>query len=498
MTDLMTPKRLVVAIAFIGLLAMATRVSIDTDTWWHLSAGRWMVENGQVLTHDVFSHTRAGQPWTNLQWLSQIGMYWLFDLFGYAGLNLATAGLAVLAFVFVYLQCDGGSYLKAFVLVLAATASAVFWSARPHMVSLLLASVFAYVLWLHRRRGINRLWIMVPLMALWGNLHSGFAIGFILLGVSIVGQLAEALWPGTAQEASAHEGQTTFRKLKWLVGVLLACAAAATINPFGWRLWSLPFDTVGIEVLQNFIQEWQSPNFHMREVQPFLGLLLATFMAMALSGRRAQVTDVLMVGTFAGLALLAGRNIALYALVAAPILAEHTSAILDRLATAYPRLRWTASSARFGLWKLSLNVLLLAVVTVAAGLKMAIPLQPPLVEAAVARTVPVAAVEYLQAHPPTGRMFNSYNWGGYLVWTLYPDYPVFVDGRTDLYGDKILQKYLDVVRADQNWGQVLNDYDVNFIVVEFNSLLAKLLVGDPDWSQVYADSMAIVFVRTWP
>ena len=184
----LTLPRLVTAITFLALFAMAMRVSADTDTWWHLRTGQWIVAHGAVPAVDPFSHTRAGAAWLIPGWLVQVPMYLLFAQLGYAGLNLFTAFFVLLAFVFIYLACEGHALGRAFTLVLAAAASAIYWSARPQIVSFALAAVFAYLLWLYRWRGVNRLWVLPLLMVVWANAHGGFAIGFILIGLTLAGQ----------------------------------------------------------------------------------------------------------------------------------------------------------------------------------------------------------------------------------------------------------------------------------------------------------------------
>ena len=101
----------------------------------------------------------------------------------------------------------------------------------------------------------------------------------------------------------------------------------------------------------------------------------------------------------------------------------------------------------------------------------------------------------MRDHALPGPMFNSYDWGGYLMWTLYPDYPVFVDGRTDLYDDAFLRDYLKVAWARPGWPDVLDRYGVNFIFIESDSVLATVLATDTAWTRVYADDRAVVFQR---
>jgi hypothetical protein len=110
------------------------------------------------------------------------------------------------------------------------------------------------------------------------------------------------------------------------------------------------------------------------------------------------------------------------------------------------------------------------------------------------RSLPLGAVEYLQNHRPPGRLFNSYNWGGYLLWAL-PEYPVFIDGRTDLYSDEVISEWLQVMRAEPGWQAVLENYAVNLILVENDVLLDRLLENDRAWKLHYEDGLAVIYQR---
>ncbi|HIK10948.1 MAG TPA: hypothetical protein IGS52_11875, partial [Oscillatoriaceae cyanobacterium M33_DOE_052] len=133
-----------------------------------------------------------------------------------------------------------------------------------------------------------------------------------------------------------------------------------------------------------------------------------------------------------------------------------------------------------------LNWLILALVTIAATVKIALVLQPATITQAEAASLPLGAVRYLREQRPAGPMFNSYNWGGYLIWALYPDYRVFVDGRTDLYDDAFLRDYLKVALVRPGWEAVVERYDVRLIVIERESVLATVLALTPDPSAVAA------------
>src|SRR5579859_1509086 len=476
-------------LTFAGIFAMAARPSIDTDTWWHLRAGAWMVAHHQVLAVDMFSSTRFGQPWLNHSWLSQILLYGVWQLLSYAGLNLLTAVLVVIAWWFVYARIEGNAYLKAFCLVLGAAASAVYWSARPQMASFLLTAVFAWVLGDFRWRGIDLLWWLPLLVVLWVNLHGGFAIGFLLLLGTLAGQGLSLVL------GQSGPGTLTWSGLRRLAVVSAICAAVVPLNPFGPALYLVPLRTVSIGVLQQFIQEWQSPDFHLLQFQPFIGLVLATIVALGLSRRRADLTDLLLVCGFTYLALVSARNVSNAALIITPLLARHAAAIVAELHQSRPRLAALVDPAPALRNYPVLNGALLGLVLLAVLIKAADASLPATNAKFIASQEPVKAVDYLEQAQPPGPLFNAYNWGGYLAWRLYPNYPVFVDGRTDLYDDALLRQYLTAALGQPSYRLVLDQYGVNLVLVEQGSPLAQRLAVDTAWRPLYADSVSAVFQR---
>jgi hypothetical protein len=114
---------------------------------------------------------------------------------------------------------------------------------------------------------------------------------------------------------------------------------------------------------------------------------------------------------------------------------------------------------------------------------------------AIARLAPVKAAEYLKSNPVAGKIFNAYNFGGYLIWALYPDPLVYVDGRTDLYDDDLLNEYLNTTLVGDGWEKTLQDRDVHVVLVEASSPLTRALAVSPDWSVKYQDKLASVIVR---
>jgi len=475
-------------ILFASIFAMAIRAPVDTDMWWHLASGRYAfeVQHAAPLRKDVFSHTVAGKEWVNHSWLSQLIMYGLYRLGGLPALSLGTALVVTLAMLLVHLQSRGNVYWRGFALLLTAITSAVIWAPRPQMLSFLCFALLSYLLKLHVRAGFKpaptavRYAVFPVLFILWANFHSGYIGGLILMGCYLAGAVLDRFVNRRFSVA-----------IRPLVLLLIICTAVVLVNPSTYKLLLYPFTTTRIGVLQKYIQEWASPDFHQLFVQPFIWLLLATLAAIGFSGLVISGVEFVPLAVFCYMALLAGRNIALFALVAGPILARYGDVTLRRVFKGIGEFRPSPPSRSERL----VNLGILVLVIVAVVIRAYSVLNPGALLEAEKEALPYGAVEFIRkAHPP-GRMFNSYNWGGYLIWKLYPDYPVFVDGRTDLYGDRVLNDYLRAALAKPGWDRVLDKYGIGFVVVEQDSPLAHWLERESAWRKTYEDEKAVVFVR---
>jgi hypothetical protein len=481
MSRSLTIPRLLITILFIAIFTMAVRLPADTDTWWHLRSGQYIVENRIVPTTDPFSHTKAGQPWIDHGWLAQLFWYGLFALAGLPGLSLGLALLVTFTFWLVWQVTPGNLYMRAFVMVLGAVTSAVIWVARPQMVSFLLAGLILFLLEKYKREGWRWIYALPLVMLLWVNVHGGYAIGFMLLGVYIVGE--------TFNRLTGHDEDPvlSWRQIRTLLLLGVIAFAVVVINPYGWQMWLYPFRTVGIGALRDFIQEWRSPDFHLSLTWAFLATLLLSLAALGRSPRRADWTDLAMLGLWTFWSLFASRNIGLYGLLTIPALARYADAAWGQ----YLPVSSTSSrrqSAR-------LNWVLLSLVICAALVKIGVVLNPQEAIKAEQEGLPAKAVQFIQENKPAGPLFNSYNWGGYLIFKLWPDYPVYIDGRTDLYDDAFIRRYLNAVAGGEGWQKTLDQDDINLVLIESDSTLARFLKGDPAWDILYQDTMATVFAR---
>lgn len=475
-----TIGRAMLCILFILLFALATRIPIDTDTWWHLRSAEYTLSHGMIYK-DPFSHTMIGEAWINHSWGAQIILLGVWSLFGNVGLAFYTSVLAVGGMAFLYRISLGNIYLRAFVLILGSSTASIFWSARPQMMSFFFSAVFIYILYSYKREKKDYLWLLPILMMLWGNLHAGFSIGFIFIGAVIIGEIFNVVF---IRDAEHSIGWVGIRKLT-VIGAF--SVFALMINPYGVAMLRVPFDTVSIGPLRDYIQEWNSPNFQERQTWPFL-FTIFILLGAAWGGRRQfDWTDYfLLIGTMF-MSFLAGRQIAVFAVVAVPILSYHLHSLLNARG-------WILIARQNVSLRLArLNIILVSIVGLGALIYIATILNPHTVEKTQSDYLPIKAVAYLNSANPPGPMFNSYNWGGYLMFAA-PQYPVFVDGRTDLYRD-FLRQWLNTALGNNGWRDTFAEFDIQLVVVEKGSGLDMNLREEAGWKLAYEDDMAVIWQR---
>lgn len=485
MSSLLDTRRVCVAIVGLGLFVMAARNVTDPDVGWHLRTGQVILQTHRIPRTDSYSFTRFGQPWIDHEWLSQVVIYATYRVAVWGGLLILFAGIIAAAHFLVYVRCAGKPYLAGLMTIWGAWASAPAWGVRPQVFSLLFASLFLFILDRSEQRR-NLLWWTVPLTAVWVNMHGGYAIGIGLLALSALGTLLDyglgfKLW---RQAAS---------RLRILGGALLACLLVIPLNPNGTRLYAYPLETVSSASIQGYIVEWASPNFHQMKYLPMLFLLLAILAALAFSVRRVRPRELLLLLVTAGAALHSVRHIPIFALVAVPVLSALLSGWMEQLWD-WPKRAAVPLRSAGPRSVLNAALLLGFAVFVVIRVTDVIHRQPQ----AEARTYPAAAVAFLATQHLPGPLLNPYDWGGYFIWKLYPEYRVFIDGRSDLYGDQLMDEFAAVYQVKHEWKTALERWHITAVVAPPTAPLAVALRQEPAWQQVYGDDQAVVLVRQGP
>ncbi|HEX8175698.1 MAG TPA: hypothetical protein VF543_11320 [Pyrinomonadaceae bacterium] len=483
----LSTRRLFFLILMLVLFFLATREVTDPDFWWHLRAGQYIFETRSIPHTDIFSFTFDGREWVTHEWLSELLIYALFKWLGWGGLVTGFALIITAASGLSLYSCEksGAHALVSWVAVLlGALATAPVWGVRPQMFSMLLTSVFLFILTGYMRDEVKRsVWWLPPLMLLWVNLHGGYVLGIVLITIALLGITLD----GLAEKRTHGE---IFRRVRPLIFVLLLCVIVVPLNPNGVRLFTYPFETLASSAMQEHIEEWLSPNFHQTRFLLLAALMFATFAALALSTKRLRVSELLMLCATAYAVLRSGRHLPIFAFAAVPLLAEHATLWIksqDWSAPLFAPEKITSGRQTF----LRAAVLAAALVFSLMNARHVIAKQADSEE----KHFPARAVAFLRAQNLPDPIFNWYDWGGYLIWKLYPERRIYIDGRADVYGDAFLEEFLRATKGQGDWREPLRRNGIRTVIVKPDSPLAGLLMKEEGWSKAFEDSQAVVLVK---
>jgi hypothetical protein len=496
---------------FLSLLAgtLSNRPLADPDIGWHIRTGELILQTHSIPHTDPFSSTMQGQPWFAWEWLYDLLLGLLYRSAGLNGVNWLCAVLVASTFTLLLSQLikRGSGLLLAVVLMLLSECAAIIHLfARPHIASWLFTLLWFIALERWAQGNIPRWlpWFFPLCMLLWVNLHAGWIVGLVLLGIYTLSAGVES-WRAKDPFAGvkcAQRAQTM--ALAWI-----SSALATLMNPFGWRLYGHIYGYLGDRYLMNRIEEFHSPNFHFWPARCFGILLVLTFIAW--SGRSKPLPLAhLLIALFAVYAgLFSSRNLPvssmLLVLLIGPTLWESFASLAQRPG-AWPWLRARVQgmvefSHRMGGQELQMRGHLWPIVAVIAALVVCWQGgrlgSRQLVHAHFdPKHVPVAAVDFLEKEHGTDPIFSTDSWGGYLIYRLYPQRLVIVDDRHDLYGSERVRQLLILMQGEPAWRQILDKLHARTVLLPANSTLASLLREIPqEWQVKYEDSRAIVFEK---
>jgi hypothetical protein len=456
----------------------------DPDTHWHIAVGDWIVANRAMPHVDTFSFTFAGQPWIAKEWLSQLLLAAAYHACGWGG--VAALGAAAVAATFAILLRLLLRDLSAPIAILFSAAALVMMEphflARPHVLAfpVTLIWIAGLVRAVEERRAPR--WPLLLAMLAWANMHGGFTLGILMAGAFALDALVGA--------RDAAERKALF--LGWLKfglgSVLVAC-----ITPYGPESILVTVRIFSLGDALSSIAEWKPPNF---QAQPMQELILLIGLYLALSrGVKLPLIRLLIVLGLTHLFLRYARNAELLAtflpLVIAPVLARQFPSLAPAAAAGQGSalMRRVAALARpAGPGAVAAAV---AVATVfAGGMIRFAGIAPP------ATVVPQAALDYARDHDLLkSRVFNSWNYGGPLI---HAGIPTFIDGRGELYGGDFITRYshLTGARGAESLQKTLDDYKIEWTLLDKDWPANKLLAQYPWWREAYTDDQVTIFVRT--
>ncbi len=450
------------ALAIFGLLL---GYAIDPDVWWHLANGRWMVQNQHILFADPFSYTRPGAAWSHPGYPYEIILYLVYTAAGKTGITLVASLVLIGAFLILWKELPASAGRRSILLAVALVVSAAYWSVRPNLFALLFSVITVALLERYRAGHQRAIWFLPPLTLLWANLHGSFIMAFILLGVYSLDWLME---------------RSRLVPLV-LVGICMALATLAT--PYGLGVYQEMIATSARVAERTLIQEWQSPNFHQWYGIACLLAALATMGLLGLRTQRLAPSRLALPLVLIALSFYSSRNIAILGILLPfawnPLLPPQPAA-----GEQPPRPQpWLTG--------LTLGLLIFASVNIPMHILGGSPSAALLPEV----PQPVASAAYLKQVRPPGHLYNDYATGGYLVWAL-PEYPVFVDSRSDIYGDEILLQSLTLENALPGWQKLIADWGIRIVLAPPESALSAALSQSDGWQACFQEPHFTVFLQT--
>jgi len=458
--------------AYLFFLFVGDTLLQDSDSFWQIKIGQWVIDHQALPYTDFYSFTRPGAPWLSTSWLSQVAFALSYTQWGWAGPVILTAlGVALSAAILVRLL-DAHLEMPRSVLfaMLAVVLSLHHILARPHMLALPVMIAWVGMLMAAADRRGTPSWYWLPLMSLWASLHGGFVLGLALIGpMSFV-----ALW-------GLDTGKQVRLLLRWfLFGVAALAASCAT--PYGWRTLLGATNILNLGELLTVISEWSPANF--ASFTAFEGALLGLIAIGLYRGLTLSPPRILLILLLTWMALSHVRSIEAFAFLVPLVLAKP----LGEKSPLQQADTQTGES-----WPARYVTAIGALMIVAAGwTSTSIYMSHHRFTFTMDQT-PVAATDLLEKRGAK-RIFNAYKFGGYLI---ARDIPVFVDGRAELYGEKFV---MDFFRATE--GQkpallptLLDEHKIDATLLVADSPGPQILDHLKGWKRIYTDKIAVIHVR---
>jgi hypothetical protein len=447
---------------------------VDPDVWWHLKTGELILATHTFPLTDSYSWTASGFPWIATEWLGEILWAAVYKFGGLPGLHALhiALGSAIVLSLYAFGSLRAQNCKAGFVATVSLMSLAwVSFSLRPQMIGYLFLIITLIVLERFRRAEYGFVWVLPAIFLLWINIHGSWIIG--------VGVLALFLVCGLFHRTSGN-----LETRRWssderirLEVVLVLSLAALTITPYGTELATYPFRYASsLPVNLSAIQEWQPLPFSTFAGKIFLTIVLLILLSQMALRINFQISEALLMAMGIGMACLHRRFLILFVPFTVPFLAL----LLARWIGGYKQIKD----------RYVLNFVLLLAICIST--LNCIPSKHEL-EGAVAKRFPVAALEHIRHNSLPGRLFNTYFFGGYMV---FSDERTFIDGRGDLFEPTgVLSDYLDIRGLKPGALKLLDSYDVRYCLLQPDEPLVTVLDSSSDWKRDYSDTVSVLFIR---
>ncbi len=457
-------------------LPAATRPVVDPDIWWHLRTGQWIVEHGAVPRVDLFSTYGMGKPWVAYSWLFDVLVYGFYQSLGLVGIVLYTTLFSLLVTAALHRLVRRFALPFGFEILLTGSGIAAMmflFNPRPWLITMLLFIVEVDLILMARRSGNSRsLWLLLPLFVVWANVHIQFSYGLFLLGLAAVEPLIDKIF--SAPMESNSRSIPLYKSLP----VLIACFVATLVTPYLLQVYSTLLSYIQETAVFQIIIEFQPLPF--RDPSSWFVLFSALGAAFSL-GRQRNVRPFSVLALVAGifLSFRARRDVWFVVGIAIPIIAAS-------LPSTDPTQRFRVTKPRVALVSGALIIALIVI-----GWKGNI--SGTHLESVVGEYYPAAAAAVVKERGYQGPLYNSFDWGGYLIWRL-PSIPVVIDNRTNVHGGERIRRSMETWSGFNKWDSDPELLSARLVIANVQTALASLLRLDSRFELVYEDKVAAVFI----
>lgn len=462
--------------AYLFCFFMGDLLLQDSDSFWQIKVGRWIIDHRSVPFTDIYSLMHTGESWISNAWLSQVLYAAVYAPFGWPGPVVLTAlaiGMTMAIFVFLLDQYFEPAH-SVLLAMLALVLSFHHLLARPHVLALPVMVAWVGAMMSAADRRTYPSVFVLPLMSLWASLHGGFVLGLALIGP--IG--LEAVWSAAPRERIALAA-------RWAL-FAVGAVVASCCTPYGWYALLAASRILELGQLLSVISEWQPQDFSSLTLFELsvLGLIaLGFYRSVVLS-----IPRILLLLLLVYMALTHVRSIEAFAFLTPLALAKPFA---TRQAPADPVNAWARD-----FWTLPHVPALTVAIVVGCASASTLAYADHHQFAFTKRQTPAAALDVIERHG-LKRIFNAYAFGGYMI---SRDIPPFIDGRAELYGEKFVMTYFRAVegrRIDDLVG-MLDEYHIEATLLAPDSPAARILDRTPGWQRLYSDDVAVVHIRTAP
>ncbi|MDO8488676.1 MAG: tetratricopeptide repeat protein [Candidatus Omnitrophota bacterium] len=479
----------------------------DPDIWLHLKTGEYIVQNKAVPHVDIYSAPNLGKTWIDHSSLAQVIYYWVFNSNGPDGLIIFSAVLMLGAFLLLFFCIYKDRFkicLSVTMLALAIFASKIRFNIRPENFSVLFFCAYLFILTKYKK---NKLLFILPFIQLaWVNCHGFFILGPVLIALFII-----------------SEGLKIHKKLPWewadcepidkngyqnLSIIFFLSILVSLINPSGIKGALYPLKIISHTIIHPSII-----HNHILELLPpwrlTYGLILAYYMLLAIADlsffhtfRKINFAYLHSWIALLGLSFNINRNIIFFNCIACVASVDNFSRIN------YKQLFGKVFTDNFIFMLRYIALVTIILCSVIWNLRMLNDryyifdqnrLKSYLL--GLSNNYPNKAVDFILKNKLPDNLFNTFNLGSYLIYHLYPQNHVFIDGRTELYNNEFFEDYYRILYADiATTGKLLKRYNINTILLSGNLWDLEELIGylaqDKEWVLVYLNDDGLIFIRS--